>query len=500
MRQRIHDRLRPVVRRQRGVLLLRGAALGLLAASAAGVALGLAKWITGRPIAPSISLGIFTLGPILGLLVAALRFGGWRQAAASVDAHHRLKDRTVTALSFLRGAKNSELHQLQVADAEAHLETIEPHAIVPIKMPRVLPYAFALLALSVGLLAWPLASKSVRASITPAPEHIVLEAEKIEEDLKNLDALAKKEEDPALKELVKDLRKKAEEMKQPGVDTKEALAKLSEMQAAVAAQQAQFNLGLVDGQLQSLGDAMVPAQSLEAAGKALQEGKYEQAAKTLETLENPELDRKEAKAVEEKMSQAAKQMGDVGLGEMGEAASEMAEGLKDGQKGKFGKGAKGIAKMAKSQGKRKKIFEVLAKELEKLSECKSNCQNTARVRLKTKTNSPSQSAGLGISGNIDGEKSKLASRRDVKETTGQPGDDGPSEVETTHSAEGRQTAARGYRESYQKYRKMSEAVLDSEPIPLGHRQTIRRYFELIRPQAGDEQPKEEAVKEAPAAQ
>jgi hypothetical protein len=32
---------------------------------------------------------------------------------------------------------------------------------------------------------------------------------------------------------------------------------------------------------------------------------------------------------------------------------------------------------------------------------------------------------------------------------------------------------------------MSEAVLDSEPIPLGHRQTIRRYFELIRPQNSD---------------
>jgi hypothetical protein len=28
---------------------------------------------------------------------------------------------------------------------------------------------------------------------------------------------------------------------------------------------------------------------------------------------------------------------------------------------------------------------------------------------------------------------------------------------------------------------MSEAVLESEPIPLGHRQTIRKYFELIRP-------------------
>jgi len=75
----------------------------------------------------------------------------------------------------------------------------------------------------------------------------------------------------------------------------------------------------------------------------------------------------------------------------------------------------------------------------------------------------------------------VQSKREIKEITGQPGD-GPSEMETTHSPEGRQSAARGYRESYQKYRKMSEAVLDSEPIPLGHRQTIRRYFELIRPQ------------------
>ena len=488
MRQRIHERLRPVVLRQRGVLLLRGAAFGLLAASAAGVALGLAKWITGRPIAPSVIAGVFALGPILGMLVAALRFGSWRQAAASVDAHHRLKDRTVTALAFLTGAKSGELHRLQVADAEEHLEGIEPSAVVPFRMPRVVPYAVGLLAIAVGLLAWPLAPKPARASISPAPEHIVLEAVKIEEDLKALDEMAKKEEDPALKELIKELRQKAQEMKEPGVDTKEALAKLSEMQAAIAAQQAQYNVGIVDGQLKSLGDAMVPAQALEAAGKALQDGKYEQAAKALQELENPELDRKEAKAVEEKLSEAAKQMGEVGLGELGEAASEMAEGIKDGQNSKIGKGAKGIAKLANGQGKRKKMFEVLAKEIDKLGECKGNCQNTARLRQK---------AGLNISGNVDGDKTNLASKRDIKETTGQPGDDGPSEVETTHSAEGRQTAARGYRDSYQKYRKMSEAVLDSEPIPLGHRQTIRRYFELIRPQNGEDT-KGEAAAEAPA--
>ena len=54
-------------------------------------------------------------------------------------------------------------------------------------------------------------------------------------------------------------------------------------------------------------------------------------------------------------------------------------------------------------------------------------------------------------------------------------------METTHSPEGKQKAARAYKESYDKYKKMSEDVLDSEPIPLGHRQAIRKYFELIRP-------------------
>ena len=74
--------------------------------------------------------------------------------------------------------------------------------------------------------------------------------------------------------------------------------------------------------------------------------------------------------------------------------------------------------------------------------------------------------------------------RKQEKVDGQAGE-GPSETETTHSPEGRQAANREYRDLYKKYARMSEAALNSEPIPLGHRQTIRRYFELIRPQ-GDE--------------
>ena len=61
-------------------------------------------------------------------------------------------------------------------------------------------------------------------------------------------------------------------MKQPGVDVREALAKLSEMQSAIAAQQALYNVGLVDAQMKSLGEAMASTQALESAGNALAAG------------------------------------------------------------------------------------------------------------------------------------------------------------------------------------------------------------------------------------
>jgi hypothetical protein len=80
--------------------------------------------------------------------------------------------------------------------------------------------------------------------------------------------------------------------------------------------------------------------------------------------------------------------------------------------------------------------------------------------------------------------------------TGTPGE-GPSDVETTASPEARQQAQWGYKDVYQKYRKMSEAVLDSEPIPLGHRQTIRRYFEMIRPQNSDDAAKKPQADQPP---
>jgi hypothetical protein len=45
---------------------------------------------------------------------------------------------------------------------------------------------------------------------------------------------------------------------------------------------------------------------------------------------------------------------------------------------------------------------------------------------------------------------------------------------------------------------MSEAVLESEAIPLGQRQMIRKYFELIRPQNAELPDKPADAKKEPA--
>jgi hypothetical protein len=503
MRDRIRGSLQPVRRRQLGLLLMKSAAWGLIVGSVGGVCLGASR-LLGWPVSPGLAVAVLAGAPALAMIIAAIKGRSYKGAASAVDAHYKLKDRARTALDFVTKAEPTALHTLQIEDAEQHLAKVKASEVAPFRMPRSLAYAASLLLLALGLLLWPIApGKNANAGPAAPIASIVNEAEKTIERLKELDELAKSERDPELEKLVKELIEKAEEMKQPGVDLKEALAKLSEMQAKIASQQAQYNVGLVDAQLQSLGAAMQAAEATDAAGSALQEGKFDQAVKELEKLEVPPLDKKEAKTLEEKLKQVAQQMGDVGLGQMSGAATEMAEGAKGGSNSKFKKASKTLADLTKGHAGRRRIKQILDGELDALDESKSsecNSEFARRGKKPEKSTSPSQSWGLTTSGNVLGDKTKLQATRKVEEITGNPGE-GPSEMETTHSPEGKQQAARGYKDNYQKYKKMSEDVLDSEPIPLGHRATIRKYFELIRPAGGDSAaPSKDApaAKDAPA--
>jgi len=485
MSERILETLEPVRRRQLSLEILRYSAIGLLAGSLSGVALGVVRWQTASGLWSAWAVSLLVAGPVLGALIGLVRGRSIRLAAATVDRCYDLKDRAATAVDFIRRGQPTPLHVLQVADAQQHLSGIDVRKVAPYRIPMVMPYALATTILALGLLLWPQPTR-VHAQPAAPLDAVIAAALEAEESLEDLQEAVKKDHDPKLKELVQKLNETIQEMKLPGVDTKEALAKLSEMQAAVAAQQAQFNVGLVDAQMQALGEAMASTQALQGAGQALQQGKYDKAAEQLEKAE-PKFDRKEAKTLKDKLAQSAKAMEEAGLADLSTATTELSESMDD--EGAAAGACKKLGNLASAQGRRKKINDLLTSQCRNLGECKGNCQknSTAKLRLRKKSDSPKSVWSMGTSGNVDGDRTKLDSGRDREQVKGEMGE-GASETETTHMPEGRQAAARAYREQYQKYRRMTEAALDAEPIPLGHRETIRRYFELIRPQ-GEESDK-----------
>lgn len=498
MTEALRSKLYPIQRRQLLQSLSGWSVSGLLIGAAVALLCGALRLWGGWADGAWYALAVLVSSPVIasvGAVAWLLPRPNWIEAARAVDRHYQLKDRTESALDFSRrviATDKKSFAELQMADAMQHLHNVQAELVAPFKAPRLLSGAVVAALSAVVFALFPLHTEQLSAAPSVADEQIVSQAEEISEGLKELEEEFQKESDPELDQLLKELKQKVDELKEPGVDVKEALAKISEMQAAIQSAQSQSNLEQVDQQLHEIGEAMASAKALEGAGQALADGKFDKAAKELANLEDLQFDRKEARNTAEKLKKAAKKSGDGGDGAIADAANEIAEGIENDDSDSTKNGAKKLGEKAAKQARKKKINDLLNGQLTQLCECKGNCQknSTAKGKQKQKSNNPSSSYGMSESGNIDGDATNLNSASNREQVTGTAGE-GDSEFETSSSSEGRQEAQRGYKEVYQKYKKMSEAVLDSEQIPLGHRQTIRKYFESIRPQQGDEPAKSE---------
>ena len=480
MGKAVQAHLEPVRGRQQLRQAIAGAAWGLLIAALIGSAVALAKvWF-----APAIVLWLPAAIAACGLALGFI--GGWlyrrplKEAASAVDSHYRLKDRAATALEFADRREQTPAHHLALSDALSHLQSVVPHEVVPLRAPRVLPYSLAVagVALVLTLVAF---FNAPAVANPPEPLEVVLaQADRAAEELKELEEFAKKENDPELNKLLSELKAAIEDLKDPSTDLRGAMAKLSEMQAALQAEQAKHNVAAVDANMKAMGEALSLAQPLAEAGQALSSGDYEKAAQKLENLETPELDRQTEKATQEKLAAAAKKAESDGQNALSKAAGEMAQGLGE-KSAKFSDGSKKLAGEARKQGKRKKLTDLLMKQSNCLGECKCECEGECKSTAKKGNGKGGKNWGLGASGNEPGEKTQQIGAKKHEKLTGQQSADGEVETETTHTPEASQQAQREYRENFAKYKKLTEAVLENEPIPLGHRQTIRKYFESIRP-------------------
>ena len=472
----------PVQRRHR---ISRGLQSGVITLALSAI-LG-TVWLLARWFQPELSIAwLMPSMASIVLIPTALAFA-WpvRQhtAARSIDVNCGLKDRATTALQFSQQPNRSDIQELQLADAQLHLAKVDPRIAKPIVAPK---YSVLAATACASLLAciWLPQSQSM-PSIASEPLQVVSEQAALLEEtmVEELESLVKEQENPELANLVEELKEMLEEMKAPDVDQREALAKLSEMQFAITEAAKQLDVAQIDAQLQQLAEAMKASDAMKAAAQSMEEGKYDKAATELEKIDASSMTRKERDAVAANMKKLSSNLGNGKKGELSDAIKEMAEGLEKSDPSQCKNGQCKAAGVCKKQATKKKIGECLNCQLNRLSECKSCCQgqcNNPGSKV-AKTKSPSNSWGKGASNNPTGdEKTSFDGQRKQENITGMAGD-GPSEREMTSTPEAEQDASRRYTEKYVEFRKKMEEVIDSEPLPLGHRETVRRYFESIRP-------------------
>lgn len=487
--------LLPVCRRQVRRLALRRAVIALLGAACVVLVAGLCRIVLNWDVSEITCAALLILAPLAtAILVWLLRAEPLESAAKLIDQHYGLQDRTLTALEFAKSEAPSDFQRLQITDAMKRLSDLDPRAVVPFEWPRLTRLAAVLCIACLGLLVWPLSPLPVIAEAVSHPG-VDAAVEAIAEEIEELKELAEQVADkqPEIKTLADELAEQLKVMKVPGTEPRKALETISEMQSKLSDQLKELNPAAVDAQMKNLSEALSSADQFKPTAAEMQKGDYRKAAEELEKLKGTELDRKEARTTKEKLDESAKSMDEAGMKELSEAVKQLADAVKENDAAKLDEATKELANETREQGVRKQIGQKLAMKLGRLGELKSLAQsgdregnrNSMQKGKNQKSERSSQTFGQGEHGKLDGAKSELSTTRQFQQLQGTLGE-GDSEKETTQGEQSEETAKRKVRATFGKYQKLSDAVLESEPIPLGQRQMIRKYFELIRPEPADE--------------
>ena len=502
---------------------LRGLAWGLLAGSLVGMgmAAGRAAGLWSTEVIHV--LAVVAAAGLVGALIGSSRSQAETSAARRLDAQFGLKDRVLTAVQLAErpgdGDVAAALEALQRKDAGTHVGALQVARAVPGDIPRELAGAFFLVAAAVLLVLWPGTQSDAGAEITPPDPAVQAAGAEIQEFVneleERLETLSRDDEEArAVRELVDQLREQSASLQSPETDVREALSRVSEMQQILAEQQAKLNTQLVEGALAQLGEAMEGAPDLEALSEALQQGDHQAAADALAELgekglsdpsqHSPSMQRSEKEA-SERMKSVAGEMKKNNLPEWSQATEAVTDSLLSRSQNQAKSAAEQMGELLDQHAQNSAMSKALAGMGKKLGEAKGGMnrasENASAKRgageipgagARTEQNSLAEALGKrrsdeattnwgkSQSGNIDGAATELESQRQRDEISGLLGE-GPSEKEAQEGQQHAERSRREFRDVHQEYEKVSEAVLESESIPLGQREHIRRYFRSIRP-------------------
>lgn len=460
-----------------------GSSTGLLVGGMLGTVVAVIRLAMHVPSLWIVILLAICVPPIAGLIWGLSRAPSVLETARRVDRIARLKDRIQSALQFLHVKSRSDVQQLAIDEVAQRLRTLRADDVAPITIPRTWPGALVSTVLAISLMF--LAANPSALNAFSAPDPVVQsQADELQQSLDELKELQSQSVDPEFDQMLQEMNRQVTLLRDEPLDPKEAMATLSEMDAMLRDLQKQLKAASSEASLKEVGEALSLAETTAKAGEAMKNGDLSRAAEELRKADLPQLDRKTQTAIQEKLDDSRKtaQKG------VSDAVQKMADAMKSKDEKTFNEGKSELADEAHREALRQDLRKQLQKQSRKLAESKGAMESAMQVPSSNSKdgNTPApgnagKKAGKGTQGNQKGAATDSAKGTKEMKLKGQDSLVGESQKENEQSTEDDSQAMREYRQNAEKFEALSESAIESESIPLGHRQTIRRYFELLRP-------------------
>lgn len=498
MRSQLLQLLRPIRRR----LWLRHTYRSIFAGLTVGASLtllaSLTAWAAGIALSPVI-LVVCAIPTCITAVAGLNCLPQWEQAASAVDQRFNLKDRTLTALR-LSQQESTSLAQLQMDDAVLRLEDIYPEDVVSFSAPSPLRRVCAvLLAIAVALQFVPHLSNPANA-VMNAPAYVseqtVLD---LKQQLEQLQQTAVESQTPDVQQTLDQIQQAIDRLDPQQTTTREALAAVSQIQQQLQQLAGSLNVKAMDQKLKDAADALAVTDAFRDVAEAIQQDQLPRAADLLKQKQSPEVPPEQALAATEKLTDIAEQARQEALPDLADSLDELADAIAAGNTPQMRQQSMELAGQLESHQQLKSLQQSLNSRIDALNQAKklalqsqsegegmaanATGTNTKKGESNRQSDSASRKAGGKSTGNPAGERTRLDAQRQMAQLRGRLTESGATDRETTIETESDETASRQAAEIYNQYQKLSEAVLETEAVPLGQKELIRRYFQQIRPQS-----------------
>jgi len=417
-----------------------------------------------------------------------------KKTARMADAKFGLPDHTLTS-SELHSEKGGGWLRLQHEDTTARLRDVDWKSSWPMRWPRFSALAGAAVVLLGGLVALRLTVYAPEAPVVAEQTGLGNEAATVEELLKDWEKAAELTGDPELKNLLAELQPMREQL--PKMTEREMLLTLSKIENKLEALREAAGKESLEASAADMAAAFENVEGMSALAAALRQKNFEKAdklaEKEAEKLSQPGAETpKGAEQAVGQMSKAAQKLEKTGRTEAASAMQQASQSAAKKDPAGLGKAMGQLSKCLAREASRQAASSRLGLQLAQIGQCKGGMGENkgegmgmgAGLSLLPKLSemkSPGKGAGSETDPNRFGDPTQSETARTQENLTGAAGE-GESETEALSSdAPSGEAPRSGKAAQFAQYEKLSRQAIADESLPLAYRETIKKYFEAIRP-------------------